>query len=130
MRKSINERIPQSEAKMLAIFDFRVLKQMVAKARIAQESTTGVHLRGEQEDFDEPEDVMFDRDLVIKPLRSHVLIRSEQGRETPCRYHWLLQRRQRLSREGFSQLARIRTKVHNSLKTRNLNAYMSLRLNG
>ena len=50
MRKSINERIPQSEAKMLAIFDFRVLKQMVAKARIAQESTAGIHLRGEQED--------------------------------------------------------------------------------
>ena len=73
MRKSINECIPQFEAKMLAIFDFRVLKHMVARARIAQESAAGVHLRGEQDDFEEPEDVIFDQGLVIKSLRSHAL---------------------------------------------------------
>ena len=66
MRESINERIPQSEAKMLAIFDFMLLKQMVAKPRIAQESTAGVHLLGEEEDFEEPEDVMFDQ-VIAKP---------------------------------------------------------------
>ena len=54
MRKSINERIPQSEAKMLAIFDFRILKHMVDKARIAQESAAGIHPRGEQDDFKTP----------------------------------------------------------------------------
>ena len=73
MRWSINECIPQSETKILNIFDCRVLKQMVAKARIAEESTTGAHLRGEQEDFEEPEEVIFDQDLVIKSLRSHTL---------------------------------------------------------
>ena len=46
---------------------------MVAKAGIAHEFTVSAHLRGEQEDFEEPEDVMFDQDLVIKSLRSQAL---------------------------------------------------------
>ena len=44
-----------------------------SKARIARESTAGGHLRGEQEEFEEPEDVMFEQDLVIKSLRSQSL---------------------------------------------------------
>ena len=183
-RKSINERIPQSEAKMLAIFDFRVLKHMVAKARIAQESAAGVHLRGEQDDFEDPEDVIFDQGLVIKSLRSHALAFQRlyvdfqsEGQEISVdelvkklvKAFNRLQRNAALrsifdiyaiadvvlvaddevnkvgrrlvkiigcfsadsviAERGFSQLARIRTKLRNCLKTRNLNASMSLRLN-
>ena len=41
---------------------------MVAKARIAEESTTGAHLRGEQEDL------VFDQDAELStPLQHHVL---------------------------------------------------------
>ena len=182
MRKSINERIPQSEAKMLAIFDFRVLKHMVAKARIAQESAAGVHLRGEQDDFEDSEDVIFDQGLVTKSLRSHALTFQyvdfqSEGQEISVNelVKRLVKEFNRLQRiaalrsiidiyaiadvvlvaddevnkvgrrlvkiigcfsadsviaeRGFSQLAHIRTKLRNRLKSKNLNASMSLRLN-
>ena len=169
---------------MLAIFDFRVLKHVVAKARIAQESAAGVHLRGEQDDFEDPEDVIFDQGLVTKSLRSHALTFQRlyvdfhsEGQEISVdelvkKLVKAFNRLQRIAalrwifdinaiadvvlvaddevnkvgrslvkiigcfsadsviaERGFSQLARIRTKIRNRLKSRNLNASMSLRLN-